>query len=102
VEFVKDGRRALTLALIDELHAILMQDDDAAHPGGAYREHQAWIGSVARIEDATFVPAPPAEIAGCMTEMAAGILQYAPREDECAISCDGYHLISSVGYHLIS
>jgi Fic family protein len=77
-----DGRRALTLALIDELHAILMQDDDAAHPSGAYREHQAWIGSAARIEDATFVPAPPAEIAGCMTEMAAGILQYAPREDE--------------------
>jgi Fic family protein len=77
-----DGRRALTLALIDEMHAILMQDDDDAHPGGAYREHQAWIGSAARIEDATFVPAPPAEIAGCMTEMAASILQYAPREDE--------------------
>jgi len=77
-----DGRRALTLELINELHAILMQDDDVAHPGGAYRGHQAWIGSAARIEDATFVPAPPAEIAGCMTEMAASILQYAPREEE--------------------
>lgn len=77
-----DGRRALTLALIDELHAILMQDDDTARPSGAYREHQAWIGSAQRIEDATFVPAPPAYIAGCMAEMAASILQYAPHEDE--------------------
>jgi Fic family protein len=78
----RDGRRALTLALINELHAILLQDDDTGHPVGAYRDHQAWIGSAPRIEDATFVPAPPAEIAGCMAEMAASILQYAPREHE--------------------
>lgn len=77
-----DGRGALTVALLDELHAILMQDDGAAHANGAYRQLQAWIGPGARIEDATFVPAPPAHIAGCMAEMAASILQYAPREDE--------------------
>src|SRR3546814_17577634 len=35
-----------------------------------------------RSEDATFVPAPPARIQGCMDEMAASILQYAPRSDE--------------------
>jgi Fic family protein len=78
------GRRALTLELIDEMHAILLQDDDTGHPVGAYRQHQAWIGSSPQIEDATFVPAPPSAIAGCMAEMAGSILQYAPREDEQA------------------
>jgi Fic family protein len=74
----------LSLALLNELHAILMQDDDPDHPRGAYRVNQAWIGSTRRIEDATFVPAPPADIAGCMDEMAASILQYEPREEEQA------------------
>lgn len=77
-----DGRRALSLALLNELHSILMQDDGPDHPKGAYRVDQAWIGPTPRIEDATFVPAPPADIAGCMDEMAASILQYEPREDE--------------------
>ena len=77
-----DGRPGLSLALLNELHSILMQDDDPDHPKGAYRVNQAWIGSTLRIEDATFVPAPPADIAGCMDEMAASILQYEPREDE--------------------
>jgi len=79
-----NGRGALTLTMLNELHAILMQDEGPAHPIGAYRVNQAWIGSTLRIEDATFVPAPPAQIAGCMEEMAASILQYAPREDEQA------------------
>ena len=76
------GRPGLSLALLHELNSILMQDDDPGHPIGAYRVDQAWIGSTRRIEDATFVPAPPARIAGCMDEMAASILQYDPREDE--------------------
>jgi len=79
-----NGRPGLSLALLNELHSILMQDDDPDHPKGAYRVNQAWIGSTLRIEDATFVPAPPADIAGCMDEMAASILQYEPREDEQA------------------
>jgi Fic family protein len=79
-----NGRPALTLTLLNELHSILMQDEDSGHPIGAYRVNQAWIGSTLRIEDATFVPAPPAHIAGCMEEMAASILQYEPREDEHA------------------
>ncbi len=78
------GRAALTLALLDELHAQLMQDDPRPGAGGTYRQNQAWLGASRRIEDATFVPAPPDEIARCMTEMSASILQYAPREDEQA------------------
>ena len=76
------GRAVLDLALIHELHALLMQDEATRFPVGAYREGQVWIGSTLRIEDATFVPAPPARVKGCMDEMAASILKYAPREDE--------------------
>src|SRR3546814_18028474 len=59
-----------------------MQDEVGRFPVGAYRTDQVWIGASHRIEDATFVPAPPARIQGCMDEMAASILQYAPRSDE--------------------
>jgi Fic family protein len=76
------GRAVLDLALVHELHALLMQDEATHFPVGAYREDQVWIGSTLRIEDATFVPAPPARVKGCMDEMAASILKYAPREDE--------------------
>jgi Fic family protein len=76
------GRTALDLPLIHELHALLMQDEAARFPVGAWREDQVWIGPTLRIEDATFVPAPPALVQDCMAEMAAGILQFAPREDE--------------------
>ncbi|HXI47128.1 MAG TPA: Fic/DOC family N-terminal domain-containing protein [Steroidobacteraceae bacterium] len=76
------GRAALDLALIHQLHALLMEDEAAHFPVGAYRETQVWIGPTLRIEDATFVPAPPARVKGCMDEMAASILKYAPREDE--------------------
>jgi Fic family protein len=76
------GRAVLDLALIHELHALLMQHEATHFPVGAYRETQVWIGPTLRIEDATFVPAPPARVKGCMDEMAASILQYAPREDE--------------------
>jgi Fic family protein len=76
------GRAVLDLALIHELHELLMQDEAARFPVGAYRETQVWIGQTLRIEDATFVPAPPDRVQGCMDEMSASILQYAPREDE--------------------
>jgi len=78
----EEGRRALDLRLINELHAELMQDEAGVFPVGGYRTEQVWIGSGSRIEDATFVPAPPAHIQACMEEMAASILQYAPRDDE--------------------
>jgi len=76
------GRPALDLRLIHELHALLMQDEAGRFPVGAYRAEQVWIGPGERIEDATFVPAPPAEIQRCMDELAANILQYVPREHE--------------------
>jgi Fic family protein len=76
------GRAVLDLALIHELHTLLMQDEATHFPVGAYRETQVWIGPTRRIEDATFMPAPPAQLKGCMEEMAASILQYAPRDDE--------------------
>jgi Fic family protein len=83
VERVRVGGRAvLDLALIHELHALLMQDEATHFPVGGYRETQVWIGPTLRIEDATFVPAPPARVKGCMEEMAASILKYVPREDE--------------------
>lgn len=77
-----EGRGALNLALIHELHALLMQDELTRFPVGAYRQDQVWIGSTLRIEDATFVPAPPAQVQECMEEMERSILQYAPREDQ--------------------
>jgi Fic family protein len=76
------GRSALDLALIHELHASLMRDEKVHLPIGAYRENQVWIGSTKRIEDATFVPAPPSYVQGCMEEMETSILKYAAREDE--------------------
>jgi Fic family protein len=83
IERVRVGGRAmLDLALIHELHTLLMQDEATHFPVGAYREDQVWIGPTLRIEDATFVPAPPARVKGCMDEMAASILKYAPREEE--------------------
>jgi Fic family protein len=77
------GRGALTLTLINELHACLMRDTPE-HTGGQPRLIQNWIGPARRIEDATFVPAPPAYVPDCLAEMRDSILQYAPREDEQA------------------
>jgi len=76
------GRDALDLRLIHELHAVLMHDDAKRFPIGAYRTEQVWIGPGERIEDATFVPAPPADVLGCMEELATSMLNYAPRDDE--------------------
>jgi Fic family protein len=76
------GRAALDLHLIHALHRLLMQDDATGFPIGAYREAQVWIGSSPRIEDATFVPAPPGKVQGCMEEMESSILRYTPREEE--------------------
>lgn len=76
------GRAALNLGLVNEMHGILMQGEATRFPIGAYREDQVWIGSSPRIEDATFVPAPPERVKGCMDEMAESILRYEQREDE--------------------
>lgn len=75
------SRRALDLDLVRAMHRTLMQDAPATVRPGRFRDIQAWIGS-GRIEDATFVPAPPSRIASCMQELESSMLQYAPREDE--------------------
>ncbi|MGY0800131.1 Fic family protein [Lysobacter sp. A286] len=80
----ESGRAALTLQLVHELHKILLATEEGQFPVGEYRHTQAWIGSSLRIEDATFVPAPPAQIPGCMAELETSIFQYAQREDEIA------------------
>jgi Fic family protein len=78
-----EGRRVLDLPLLHELHRMLMGDEaQGRYPVGAWRERQAWIGPPGRIEDATFVPAPPSRIEERMQQMATGILQYAAHEDE--------------------
>lgn len=75
------SRTALTLDLVRSMHAILMQDAPESLGHGRYRDTQTWIGS-GRIEDATFVPAPPSHIEACMQELEISMLQYTPREDE--------------------
>lgn len=73
------GRDALTAELVRGIHAILMQDENVAK--GVYRDVQAWIGT-SRIEDASFIPAPPAAIDTCMQDLERNILRYARSEDE--------------------
>lgn len=75
------SRQALDAGLLRAMHGILMQDAPAALRPGQYRDQQAWVGT-GRIEDATFVPAPPSRVSACMEELDASMLRYAPREDE--------------------
>jgi Fic family protein len=78
------GRAGIDLELVCAIHAQLMRDEPDDFPKGQYRERQVWIGGSARIEDATFVPAPPAMIEPGMREFESSILQYVPREDDVA------------------
>jgi Fic family protein len=74
-------REALTTNLVKAMHATLMKGaPDYVRPG-EYRDTQAWIGN-GRIEDATFVSAPPGRISECMEELAGSMLRYEPRDDE--------------------
>ncbi|KRG42372.1 hypothetical protein ARC20_10915 [Stenotrophomonas panacihumi] len=76
------GRAALDLPLIHDLHARLMEDAAGRFPIGAYRDTQVWIGPPGRIEDATFVPAPPEYLPACMEELRDSMLQYTQRDGE--------------------
>ena len=78
------GRAGIDLHLVRAMHAQLMRDEPDDVAKGRFRERQVWIGGTARIEDATFVPAPPATIAPGMRELETSMLQYAPQEDEVA------------------
>lgn len=74
-------REALTTNLVKAMHATLMKGAPEFVYPGEYRDTQAWIGT-GRIEDATFVPAPPDRIAAGMEELAASMLRYEARDDE--------------------
>jgi Fic family protein len=74
-------RSALDTRLVRGMHAVLMQDAPAHVRAGEYRNTQVWIGG-GRIEDATFVPAPPDRIVECMDDLEQTMLQCAPHEDE--------------------
>lgn len=75
------GRQALTVDLVRVLHRELMTATAYADVPGVFRHRQNWIGA-GRIEEAVFVPPPPAAVAGCMQELEASLLRYGPREDE--------------------
>jgi Fic family protein len=75
------GAEGLTLAVVKRLHSILMECDHRHIRPGQWRDTQAWIGA-GRIEDATFVPPPPAYIDACMRELEDSMLRYERREDE--------------------
>lgn len=78
-----EGRAALDIPLLHELHRILMEDEAAGrYVAGTWRSRQVWIGASRRIEDASYVPAPPSRIAERMQEMVGSILQYKAREEE--------------------
>lgn len=76
------GREALDLALVKDLHLALMHDEAGRFPIGGWRTEQVFIGGGMRIEDASFVPAPPDRIQACMDEFAGASLQYTARADE--------------------
>lgn len=77
------GRAALDLALVNQLHATLMQDAPDDFPKGAYRQEQAIIGTLGgRPEDARFIPSPPDRIDEAMHELERAMLQYQQDEEE--------------------
>jgi Fic family protein len=80
-EVGRDGIRALTVDLIKELHARLMEGVRAyGAPPGELRTRQNWIGGV-RIYDAKFVPPPPARVLECLQDL-VNVLQYVPDEED--------------------
>lgn len=79
----KGGRAALTLELVNQLHAMLMQDAPDDFPKGVYRKEQAIIGALgSRPEDARFIPSPPDRIEAAMQELERSMLQYERQEEE--------------------
>lgn len=80
-EVARDGIGALTIDLIKELHARLMEGVRAyGDPAGEFRTRQNWIGGV-RIYDAKFVPPPPAHVPECLQDL-VGVLQYVPDQED--------------------
>lgn len=66
----RGGPRHLMLALIRDLHRVLLTGTSYPHPEGPgeWRRGQVWIGG-RRIEDATLVPPPASHIEGCLLNL---------------------------------
>ncbi|APG06118.1 hypothetical protein BJI69_20915 [Luteibacter rhizovicinus DSM 16549] len=75
------GAEGITLDVVRRLHRVLMEGSHPHVRAGEWRDTQAWIGT-GRIEDATFVPPPPAYIAACMEELEDSMLRYERGEEE--------------------
>ena len=77
------GRQALTVELVRQLHGALLEGVPYRGTPGEFRLRQVWIGSGARIEDATFVPPPPQALDAAMRDMEVSMLRYTPDEGDC-------------------
>jgi Fic family protein len=63
-------RTPISVALIRRMHEMLFDGLDAAHvSAGAFRHVPNFIGHTARIEDARYVPPPPASVPQCMRDL---------------------------------
>jgi Fic family protein len=77
------SNQALTLDLIRNLHALLMEGDAEylkKDVPGQFRSCQNWIGGL-RIQDAKIVPPPPDMLYGPLADLERG-LQYLPSEED--------------------
>jgi Fic family protein len=88
---LREGRsdQALTLALIGDLHAILMEGDAdylKRDVPGRFRTRQNWIGGGLRIYDAKIVPPPPDRLAGCLSDFAQALRHAPGDEDQYSVS----------------
>ena len=82
------SNQGITLGLIRDLHAVLM-DGDAEYlkrdAPGQFRTRQNWIGGL-KIYDAKIVPPPPEKLAGPLSDFEQA-LRYAPSdEDQYSVS----------------
>lgn len=77
----RDGIRTLTIDMVKELHARLMEGVRGyGDIPGELRTRQNWVGGL-RIYDAKFVPPPPDRVKECLEDLVR-VLQYAPAEED--------------------
>jgi len=63
------GGFPVSVRLLKEIHGVLLKKGRGSHKDpGEFRRSQNWIGGT-RPGNALFVPPPPAEVAGCMSDL---------------------------------
>lgn len=78
------GRSTLTLDLLHQLHAKLMEGALPTGQLGRYRDRQVWIGSSPKIEHASYVPPPSEQLPELMEELQSSMLDYQLRGEDMA------------------